>query len=235
VRPGVHLHSLEHVPFEDAAGIADWAASRGHRFSATRLYDEEPLLPLDAFDWLVIMGGSMSVAEEVRYPWLVKEKRLIEEALGRGKPVLGICLGAQLIANVLGARISPNRYREIGWFPVILTDEARSSPLFAPLPKEFTAFHWHSDTFDLPRGAIRVAESAGCRDQGFAYGEKTVGLQFHLESTVDSVERLIRHCGAEIVDGPYMQSPTAIRACDQHYDSIRSILFGILDRLERAG
>jgi GMP synthase-like glutamine amidotransferase len=118
----MRIHYLQHVPFEDSAKIGEWARDTGHTVTCTRLCDEEALPPLNSFDWLVIMGGPMNVYEHQAYPWLVPEKRLIERAIEHGKFVLGVCLGAQLAADVLGGPVTKNRYREIGWFPVSLTE-----------------------------------------------------------------------------------------------------------------
>ena len=153
-RTTLRIHYLQHVEFEDAANIVPWAEARGHAVTCTRLHRGEPLPPVDAFDWLVIMGGPMNVCDHDRYPWLVREKAFIGESIGRNKVVLGICLGAQLIADVLGGRITPNREKEIGWFPVSLTGAGLRSPLFQPLPRQFLPFHWHGDTFSIPPGAV---------------------------------------------------------------------------------
>lgn len=104
------------------------------------------------FDWLIIMRGSMNIYEEEKYPWLAVEKKFIARTIESGKIVLGICLGSQLIADVLGGRVSRNKYRELGWFPVTLTKEAKDSPVFSALPARFNVFQWHGDTFKIPQG-----------------------------------------------------------------------------------
>ena len=122
----MNIHYLQHVPFEDLGSIKNWAKIRGHRVTATRFYRAEPLPFLDELDWLIIMGGPMNIYEEDKYPWLGHEKRFIEEVIKTDKVVLGICLGAQLIADVLGVRIYENIHKEIGWFPIQLTSEGIS-------------------------------------------------------------------------------------------------------------
>ena len=157
------------------------------------------------------MGGPMNVYEEQTYPWLAREKDLIKDAIDAHKIVLGICLGAQLIASVLGAAVTKNHEQEIGWFPCTLTDEGRRCPLFAQFPRRFDALHWHGDTFELPDGALLIASSEACTDQAFVYKEKVIGLQFHLESTARSIDRLIANCGNELAGGRYIQSIEQLR------------------------
>src|SRR5690606_32591469 len=114
-------------------------------------------------------------------PWMKEEKKLIEKAILKGKRVIGICLGAQLIADVLGARVFPNKEKEIGWFPIELTEEGQKSPFFAGFNKTETVFHWHGDTFEIPKGAEHIASSKVCENQAFLFDHKVLGLQFHLE------------------------------------------------------
>lgn len=224
----MRIHSFEHVPFEDLAQIGVWAENQGHTLSRTRFYANEQLPALSQLDWLVIMGGPMNIYEENRYPWLSQEKAFIGDAISQGKLVLGICLGAQLIADVLGGPVSRNQYKEIGWLPVSLRATASSSPLFDNFPSEFTAFHWHGDTFELPSGALGVASSSGCANQAFAYTNKVVGLQFHLESTPASVKKLLDNCGDELVPGPYVQTPAEILAPEHFFLEIGKIMNTLL-------
>ncbi|MBV9468373.1 MAG: type 1 glutamine amidotransferase, partial [Abitibacteriaceae bacterium] len=143
----MRIHSFQHVPFEGLASIEAWATSRGHTLSASKFYNSEPLPQIEEIDWLIVMGGPMNIYEENKYPWLVPEKHFIKQAIDRQKPVLGICLGAQLIADVLGAKVTRNPSVEIGWFPIQLTAAALNSPLFSFLPSQFPVLHWHGDTF----------------------------------------------------------------------------------------
>ncbi len=234
----MRLHSLQHVPFEDVANIGVWARERGHTVGCTRLWQAEPLPSLDSFGWLVVMGGPMNVHQHDAYPWLVAEKELLAEAIEREKLVLGVCLGAQLAADVLGGRVKRNGHREIGWFPVSLTEAGRRSPLLAGFPPRFEAFHWHGDTFCIPPGAERLAESEACANQAFQYGGHVVGLQFHLDYSVESIEKMLRHGADELATGPYVQPADVIRASCHQVKSIRRLLDRLLDRLEarwRAG
>ena len=224
---------LMHVPFEGPAEIAAWAAERGHPLTALRLYDGQPLPEPEAFDLLAVMGGPMSTHDERQYPWLAAEKRFIEQSLGVGKQVFGVCLGAQLLADVLGATIRANEYREIGWHEVRLTEAGRQSGPLASWPSRFMAFHWHGDTFDLPAGAVHLAASEACRHQAFSHGQNAVGLQFHVEYSTDSIEQMLQHCAHELRDEPCIQSADAIRGGYGHVEVNRQLVIGLLDDIER--
>jgi GMP synthase-like glutamine amidotransferase len=227
----MRLHSFEHVPFEDLAEIGVWAENNGYKLSRTRFYVNDKLPDLEEIDWLVIMGGPMNIYEEDLYPWLTREKAFIAEAISHKKLVLGICLGAQLIADVLGGPVSRNTFKEIGWLPVRLNAAADNSPLCHNLPIEFTAFHWHGDTFQIPQGAQGVAFSAGCSNQAFVYNNHVVGLQFHLESTPASVKKLIANCRDELVTGPYIQTAAEMLAPTHFFVEVRKIMNTLLHNM----
>ena len=226
----MRLHYLQHVPFEDLANIAGWAQQRNFSLSRTRLDLDEPLPDPDSFDWLVIMGGPMNILDDHLHPWLAPEREFISRSIHSGKVVLGVCLGAQFIAHGLGGTVFRNPHREIGWFPVTLTEEAIRLPLFQGLEPRFEAFHWHGDTFSLPPGALRAAGSEACANQAFVYDQgRVVALQFHLESTPASVEALIAHCSGELTVGPYVQQPEEMLARPERFDRIRRIMERMLD------
>ena len=227
----MRLHCIQHVPFEDMANIEVWAKNKGFRVSRTLLYEGEELPLLSAFDLLVVMGGPMSVHDEAQYPWLKREKKFIRQAMATGKMVLGICLGAQLIAHALGANVTKNPQKEIGWFPVKLTPEARNAPVFQGIPEELMAFHWHGDTFEIPKGAVHIASSEACVNQAFVLG-RIYGLQFHLESSRDSIERLIKNCGDELTHGKYIQDAEKIRSGMGYLKETGVALSLLLDRIE---
>lgn len=228
----MRLHSLEHEPFEGLANIRVWAKKKGHSITRTLLFKNEELPGIDEFDWLFIMGGSMNIYEEEKYPWLASEKNLIAEAIASKKIVLGVCLGSQLIADVLGGKVSRNKYSEIGWFPVTLTKEAGESSIFSALPSKFTVFHWHGDTFSVPPGAARIAQSEGCANQAFEYG-RVIGLQFHLEYSAESINLMFKNCGAEIVEGIYIQKPDEIVSRISSVFEIQILLNLLLDNIEK--
>lgn len=228
----MRIHCLQHVPFEGPAGIADWAAARNHPITTTPLYVGAALPDQSAFDWLVVMGGPMGVHDEAELTWLSGEKAFLRETIAAGKTILGICLGAQLLAEVLGARVYRNREKEVGWFPIELTGAAKESGPLAQLPDRLTVYHWHGDTFELPAGAAHLARSEGCAHQAFLWGGRVLGLQFHLESTPASVRALVAHCADDIVPARYVQSAEAMLAAGaDDYARIHDALTGILDRL----
>jgi GMP synthase (glutamine-hydrolysing) len=227
----MHIQCLQHVPFETPGSIGGWACKGGHSLAVTALYHGHPLPELASLDLLVVLGGPMNIYEEQRFPWLRAEKRFIAKAVAARKSVLGICLGAQLIADVLGARVFANRYREIGWFPIEKTTAAQADLTAAFLPQRAEVFHWHGDTFELPAGALHLARSRGCEQQGFVFAQRVVGLQFHLETLPELAAGLIAHCGAEIVPGPYVQSPEQMIADPARFGRINRVMQGLLDQL----
>lgn len=233
----LRIHYFQHLPYEGLASIGDWARRRGHRVSASNFYADDPLLPaLEDFDWLVVMGGTMGAYEEEQFPWLRGEKALIRAAVDAGKTVLGICLGSQLIASALGARVYPAGHREIGWWPVRKLAGAAGHPLFGLLPEEFTAFHWHGDTFELPAGAVLLAASAGCRHQAFSLGERVLGLQFHFEVTPAAVRQMLEGSDEELAQAQgYVQSGADILAHLKHAEDNTRMMSALLDQLEAAG
>ena len=225
----MHIHWLQHVPFEGLGRISDWAAERMCPVTASRLFAGDGLPAISSFDLLVVMGGPMSIHDEDTYPWLTAEKRFIGQAMNAGKMVLGICLGAQLIASVAGARVYPNLHKEIGWFPVARTAVAATTAVGPVLGKRVEAFHWHGETFELPAGAVHLARSRACENQAFALGNHVVGLQYHLETTLPSADALIDHCRDELMEGPYVQSVTAMRSRTERFDTLHREMDRLLD------
>ena len=228
----LNIHCLQHVPFEGPAGIGDWIHTRGHQLTTTHLYRGEVLPALESVDWIIVTGGPMNVYEHRFHPWLRGEKRFLAAALEAGKTILGVCLGAQLLADVLGARVYQNMEKEIGWLPVSLRPGIGAERFFPGAPGQLTVFHWHGDTFDLPAGANCLASSAGCAHQAFALGERVVGLQFHLESTPSSVAALIKHCGDELTGGRFIQTAAEIAGNNAHFTENQSVLEALLGKLE---
>lgn len=229
----MRIHWLQHVPFEGLGSIEPWAANRQYQVTATRLYQGESLPTMTDLDWLIIMGGTMNVYEHEHYPWLTAEKRFIEAAIKAGKTVLGICLGAQLIADVLGAKVYPNGQKEIGWWPIQLTAEGRQCAFFPNAASEIEVFQWHGDTFELPRGAVQIARSAVCEQQAFLYVERVAAFQFHLETTAQSAQQLIAHCGDELVSAPYIQTAEHMLANPLKFQRINRIMTDLLHQLAK--
>jgi GMP synthase-like glutamine amidotransferase len=226
------IHYLQHVPFEAPGMIAEWAGKKGHAVEGTRLFDGQTPPAVGVYDWLVVMGGPMSIYDHQSHSWLEQEKRAIERAIERGKVVVGVCLGAQLVADALGAKVNPNASKEIGWFPVTLTAEAKDQALTNAIPHRFTAFHWHGDTFDLPDRAVHLATSEACANQMFVYDNRVLGLQFHLEMTERGISDLIENCRNEIAADRYIQSADAMLEGKSHLQGGYAVLDCLLDRLE---
>ncbi len=226
-------HYLQHVPFEGPAGILQWFDVRGHEIAGTRLDEGEGLPSHDGHDLLIVMGGPMSVHDEDEHPWLAEEKRHIRAAIDAGKKVLGICLGAQLIADALGAEVRPAEHKEIGWFEVERTDESDQCPVFYKLPRRFMAFHWHGERFALPDGARHLATSEACDAQAFSYNDRVFALQFHVESTPESVQRLVDHCGGELeAGGTYVQTAQQMTGDAARFSALTPRITTILDSLD---
>ncbi len=185
--------AIRHLAFEDAGSLKNELAARGIELRYLEAGIDD-LSEARSADLLIVLGGPIGVYEVSRYPFLKQEFAAIEAAIRCGVPVLGICLGAQAIAAVLGSRVYPGREKEIGFGLIGLTPEGRASPLNALSECKFWVLHWHGDTFDLPSGATRLAETAITPNQAFAYGPKVLGLQFHAELVPRDMEKwLIGH------------------------------------------
>jgi GMP synthase-like glutamine amidotransferase len=222
----MQVQVLQHVEFEGLGSIEPWLAERGANIRTTRLFRGELLPPPGSVDFVVAPGGPMSVNDEPDYPWLREEKAFVRAAIGRGTAVLGICLGAQLIASALGGRVYPNAVKEIGWFPVEAVPAGADVFRF---PDRATVFHWHGETFDLPPGAVRLARSAGCANQAFQLGRNVIGLQFHLETTAAVSDRLIRNCRPELVSASFVQTEAELHAAPAAaYEGINRLMADVL-------
>jgi GMP synthase (glutamine-hydrolysing) len=201
---------LRHVEFEHLGILGPLLAGRGLQIDMR----DAPVADLRGIDvrapdLLVVLGGPIGVYEQDLYPFLTDELRLIERRLAAGRPLLGVCLGAQLIAHALGARVYPGKTKEIGFAPVALTDAGGGSAL-APLNPDVAVLHWHGDTFDLPAGAVRLASTGLTPNQAFAAGDAVLGLQFHAEVDWREIERWLVGHAHEIASVPGL-AVTALR------------------------
>jgi GMP synthase-like glutamine amidotransferase len=227
----MNIHSFQHVPFEGLGSIERWIQSKSARISSTKFYKDSSLPNIHEIDWLIILGGPMSTNDEHTYPWLEAEKKFIAGAIAAEKIVLGVCLGAQLIASALGARIYPNQNREIGWFPLKCSMARNTMSLENIIPSHMEVFHWHGETFDLPAHATHLARSEGCDNQAFCITERVVGLQFHLEVTPLSVKSLIEQCQNDLVSGQYVQSAAEMLSVPVRFQRINAAMDALLDHL----
>ena len=216
---------LQHVDFEGSVEIENWCRQTGNEYKVYRLFLGEALPKAERTDFLVILGGPMSVLDEL--PWLEEERQLIRVLISQGKPVFGVCLGGQQIAKTLGADIFQREYREAGWLPI----RTMKSETLGELPEELVVFHWHGEQFGLPEGAERLFTSEVCPNQGFIYKENVIGLQFHFESTKESIESILQNDAAFLDGTAYTQTSAEIR----NYPipaSNRKLLYRLLDRLK---
>lgn len=205
---------LQHVPHETLGSLAEHMAAVGLESRYLRLYEQVPAsLPLETAAGLVVLGGPMNVDEVQPYPFLASEIGWIQQALSLQLPLLGICLGSQLLAKALEAKVYPNGIKEIGWYPLELTPAASDDLLFAGCAPQQTVFQWHGDTFALPPGVVHLARSAQCQHQAFRVGSTAYGLQFHIEMTPDMLDTWLNEPGNRCeVGGLAYIDPAAIRA-----------------------
>jgi GMP synthase-like glutamine amidotransferase len=226
----MRAHYFQHVPFEGLGSIGPWLREAGYTITNTRFFEPVELPGITDIDLLVIMGGPMSVNDEDELTWLVQEKQFIRDAIMKGKSVLGICLGAQLIASAMGARVYQNTFKEIGWFPI----QGVSSTDNFRFPPSVQVFHWHGEAFDLPSGAILLASSEGCKNQAFQIGRSVIGLQFHLETTPASAREIISNCRDELTPSQFVQTEESILSAKPGaYDTINQIMNDILFFLQQ--
>ncbi|MBI5395725.1 MAG: gamma-glutamyl-gamma-aminobutyrate hydrolase family protein [Verrucomicrobia bacterium] len=195
------VYAIQHIHCETPGLIADALAAHDIALAHVRPFAGDAIPPtMGHAAGLVVMGGPMGVYEQDQHPFLRDEIELIQQALRDGKPVLGVCLGSQLLAAALGAPVTKGQQKEIGWFPVTLTRDGARDPLLAGVPASFTALHWHGDVFELPRGAVSLASSALTTHQAFRHGTNAYGFLFHMETTAPLVEGMVRNFGDELRD-----------------------------------
>lgn len=220
------IHWLQHVEFEGLGLIAAWIDQQGHGVSCTRLYHGELPPDHEDIDMLIIMGGPMGIHDEDVHPWLIEEKRFIRTCLKNHIPTLGICLGAQLLADALGGEVRANAAKEIGWFPIkrCLGVEDYSNLW----PESLTVLHWHGDTFSLPPEAVHLYSSIACTHQAFICRDRFVGLQFHLEIGERELPSLINNCRHELVQEQWIQSEEELLDVPKQSEECSKVLSELL-------
>jgi GMP synthase-like glutamine amidotransferase len=227
----MRIHSLQHVPFEDIGSLTQDVIANDHSLTTTHWYKGDRAPALDSFDVLIVMGGPMGIYDDDIYPWLAEEKALIAAAIAAGKKIMGICLGAQLIACVLGAKVTRNVHREIGWFPLQIVAEASNHPIAKLLAECNQVFHWHGDTFGIPAQAQLLASSEACAHQAYVVGNQVYGFQFHLETTEASASALIQHCAEDLDSSAYVQNADEILQNKTKFVAINKAMSAIFNQL----
>lgn len=227
----MRLHVFQHVAFEGPGSIENWANDNGHRITRTQFFANQYLPEPSEIDMLIVMGGPMSTYEEDEFDWLIDEKKFIESYLDTGNPILGVCLGCQLVADILGADVYSARQMEIGWFPVTKTEIGKEADLIDEWPGEETVLHWHGDTFDCPNSAENLIRSKVCENQMFVYRKNVVGIQFHLEMSDEGIESMLSNMREELAESPSVQSTQKIRAELNRVQTLQTRMDHLLDRL----
>jgi GMP synthase-like glutamine amidotransferase len=228
----MRIHYIQHVPFEETGYVQEWMTESNIEVSATKIWESATFPSLEDFDGLVVMGGPMGVYEEDLYEWLAAEKTFIKYAIGAGKKVMGICLGSQLIASVLGAEVYRNSNKEIGWFDV-LVKPGLDIWLGKDVETSFTTFHWHGDTFDLPAECVNHITSEACQNQFFTYGENVAAIQFHPEAMLETVNSMIQNCPDDLNPDKFVQTAAEIhqKSTGINFSTGHQFLSKVLNRL----
>jgi len=210
----MRIQLIEHDPHDfSRTNISLWVANKGCRVNQIYVCNNEDLPPIDSFDWLMVMGGSQHAWDVEGNAWLQKEKEFVNKSLTAGKIVLGICFGAQLLAQALGGRLFPNFHREIGWHEVALNRQGQESFLFQGIPPSFVTFHWHSDHFSLPQSCTRLAGSQATENQAFVDEKRPlVGLQFHPEYSRRMVAYYAREYSQDWTSNDYVSTKDEVLA-----------------------
>jgi len=224
------LHILQHT-IQDGPGFSsEWADSRGWKIQLISVSQNEKLPDPETRPNILILGGDMNIYQHRDHPWLIVEKQMLTQYIEAGCLMFGICLGSQLLADALGAKITQNPVKEIGWFPVNFTSEARV--YFPELPASLSVLHWHGDTFSLPQGAVRIAASSACPEQGFFWNNQVLALQFHPE--VNNEASVIKSEDFTEMPTEFVQDRRTLVAGYYQYSAlVKKIFFALLDGLFR--
>ena len=208
----LRVHYFQHIAGEGFGSCYEYLKAHQAKITATEFFalpvdlplELEALPDIDEVDLLIIMGGTMSVNDEANYPWLKLEKRWLRRYLSAGKPAIGLCLGGQLIANALGASVSRNQYQELGWMDVGRVSHVPEN--YFQIPEKINIMQWHSETFEIPRGGVRLAQNNVCQNQMYQIGRNVLGFQFHPEMTPHALQLLIENEeDSAVFNGEYVQ------------------------------
>lgn len=229
----IQLIEHDHEDFS-RTNISFWASKKGYKVNQTYICNHEKLPPVESFDWLMVMGGSPHAYDDQGNTWLGEEKAFLNDALAKGKIILGICFGAQLLAEALGGQIFPHKHKEIGWHEVSLNREGRESFLFQDVPQSFDSFHWHSDHFSLPAGCTTLAYSKATENQAFICRDQPlVGLQFHPEYTRDMVRFYARDHSQDWLSDEFVQVKDEVLARTDELPDTYGLMETLLNNIER--
>lgn len=229
----MRIHYLMHHPDEGLGSIQNWIDKKGYTTTVTKFHESSYTLPQTTeFDALIIMGGPQSVYEEEKYNWLKVEKQFIRLCIESGKKILGICLGSQFLAEILGGKVFANKQKEIGWFDVTFTEAAKKN-LFTNAPDAMKVFHWHGDTFSLPEGAVSIGASEATLNQGFMVNDQIVGLQFHFEVNEKAINGMNCAFDHELVKAQFVQTDKEIQAQIHLVKQNNEMMFDLLDNFMR--
>ncbi len=223
----MNIHILQHAEWETIGQLGNWFSKKGISYSITHLYKGESL-PKGKIDFLIVMGGPMSIFDDEKLTWLKEERKFIKQTIDSDAKVLGICLGSQFIADALGAKVFPGKEKEIGFFNI---KKVNSHSITSKLPNKFEVFHWHGDTFETPENALNLFSSSPTKNQGFIYDDRVIALQFHLEVGTKEIKGFVKNGEEELSPSEYVQSKNEILNQNFNFDKPNSYLFYILDYL----
>ena len=218
------------TPLEGLGTIKHWLESHQASITYHKFFEDQSIPNIDDYDALIIMGGPMSVNDEEEHSWIPDAVKTIKRAIDSNKKVLGICLGAQLIAKSLGAIVKPNQHREIGLHPISPVKTSNTDVFNFPNP--LNVIHWHSQTFDIPINANHIAQSKACSNQGFQIGKNVIGLQFHLELDKDSLKSLVKEFKDQLIQDQYVHNEGRINSItDEEFEIMQKNLVNLLNYL----
>lgn len=228
----MRIHFLEHETYEGDTNIDLWAQKNNFELNRTFLFKNVSFPSMDEYDLLVVTGSLVHVWEVDKHAWLAPEKDYIKKAVQKGKVILGLCFGAQLLAEALGSRVFVNNHTEIGWHNIQLTSAGLDNSIFQNLPEEFMSFHWHSAHFSLPPGCSRLAFSRASENQAFVCDSAPlIGLQFHPEFTLDLIRRYLGEYGEGWPEGPYVEPLKSVMEQTESIPDTYWLMEKILDNI----